>query len=87
MGYYINKVGGKDLPAKGKAIQIIADGGTRVDNEFQENLICVVDNGFFEAAAYCYSLEEFNEFNKNDGRSKIWVTHPKAKELSDYKGS
>jgi hypothetical protein len=50
-------------------------------------LICVVDNGLFEAAAFCYSPREFAEFARsNDFRPKVWLTMPrkKAEELSGF---
>ena len=85
MGYYINKIGENFLPAKGKAEMLLENGGTKVDGKnFQENLICVVDNGPFEAAAYCYNQNEYEEFARNDGRSKVWLTHPDAATLSGF---
>jgi hypothetical protein len=50
---------------------------------WQPNLICVIENGAWDAAAYAYSEAEFNYFlNDKSGRSKIWLTHPKAEELA-----
>lgn len=88
MGYYINK------PKKGvftdtsystKVSALIADGATQVTgDEFVPNLICVVNNGPFAAAAYCYNKAEFDEFKRPDGRTKTWLIHPDAIELSGY---
>ena len=36
-------------------------------------VVCVVSNGFFEAAAYCYSKSEIEEFARHDGRPKTWL--------------
>lgn len=37
-------------------------------------VVCVVDNGPFEAAAYCYSLDEFHAFSRpEDNRPKKWI--------------
>jgi len=52
-------------------------------------LICVVDNGPFEAAAYCYSEEEFKSWTdprSQDIRPKKWVLMDKVKceKLSGY---
>lgn len=52
-------------------------------------LICVVDNGPFEAAALCYDADEFAVFNDlQDGRPRTWVLldQAKAHELSGYTG-
>lgn len=85
MGYYINSNSkGLPLPATGKAKELIADGGTLTNVEFQDDLVCVVENGFFDAAAYIYSPSEMEEFKRADGRRKHWLIHPKAKELSGY---
>jgi hypothetical protein len=84
MGYYINETSdGKGLPASGKVQALLNDGAKIVKAEFQTNLVCVVDNGFFEAAGYCYSESEFQAFNHpTDNRPKTWLVHPKAKELA-----
>lgn len=84
MGKYINNTStGILLPANGKADALIADGAQVVEPIWQENLICVVANGLFDAAGYAYSKEEFEVFNQLDGRPKIWLTHPKAKQLAN----
>jgi len=39
-----------------------------------KELICVVDNGIFDAAAWCFSEREFDEFTqKSDPRPKRWL--------------
>ncbi len=70
MGYYI------EVPAaKGKAAQlakmydaIIMDDPPPTFDDIPESLalICVVDNGPFEAAALCHSAEEFAAFSAPD---------------------
>lgn len=50
-------------------------------------LICVVDNGFFEAAGFCYDDGEYEAFrDPSDHRPKTWVVMDleKAKELTGY---
>ncbi len=86
MGYYINRTStGRTLLPKGKANALVNDGATIVDgSSFQENLICVVDNGLFEAAAYAYSENEYEEF-KSTNRNQVWLTHSKAAELAGYR--
>ncbi len=51
-----------------------------------KSLICVVNNGFFEAAAYCFNEEELNAFKNPDGRFKRWILIDKddAEKLSGY---
>jgi hypothetical protein len=84
MGYYINKIStGEKLPASGKVQALIDDGAEIVNPVFSENLICVVDNGEFEAAGYCYDEKQFERFSYDDGRPKTWLVHPQAKELAD----
>lgn len=91
MGYYIQT---NDL--KGKAQQIVdLHGGTIIphpDNfdEQSEGLVCVVDNGLFEAAVYVYSQGEFEAFTlSSDHRPKTWVSmdKDKAEELSGFRRS
>jgi len=84
MGYYINETSkGEALPASGKAMMLIKDGAKVVQPEFQPNLVCVVDNGFFEAAGYCHSESEFQAFNNpTDSRPKVWLVHPEAEKLA-----
>lgn len=89
MGYYINKDSqGNHLPMRGKAKALIADGGTEVsDDIFLKDMICVVENGAFDAAGYVYSEQEFNLFKEPDlgaQRKRIWLTHPRATVLSGY---
>lgn len=95
MGYYINQdSNGKALPTKGIFKALIEDGGSEIETNFaggassgfKENLVCVVNNGNYEAAGYCYDIDEYRAFSDpNDFRLKRWLTHPKAKELSGYK--
>lgn len=87
MGYYI-----QTPTAHGKARYLIANHGARsvptpaaFPND--EALVCVVDNVFFEAAAYCYSSQEYEDFRRSDGRRKQWLVMPieVACELSGYR--
>ena len=86
MGKYINTTSQNGvLPFQGKARKLIDDGATLILDKpsFQDNLVCVVDNGAFEAAAYCYSEQEFQAFNEpTDYRQKSWLIYPHAKELA-----
>lgn len=96
MGYYIgvpkNKgkaeqlaklYGAQILPAQPHSFADVSDG---------KAVICVVDNGPFEAAGLCYSEREFESFAAPDmagpQRPRIWVLMDKtlAHELAGYGG-
>ncbi len=93
MGYYI------EVPnVKGKAQQVIDIHGAELlvraplslsDIPPDKAVICVVDNGPFEAAGFMYSEMELQYFRSEvPGRSPHqWLTMDKAKacELSGYK--
>lgn len=87
MGRYVNKLSnGRALAPFGKAQDLIQDGATHINpapQNFIPNLICVVDNGIFEAAGYCFSENEFRAFAREDGRFKTWLTHPNAEQIAD----
>jgi hypothetical protein len=42
--------------------------------DVQKAVICVVENDLFDAAAFCYSSDEFDRFSEpNDPRRKTWL--------------
>lgn len=86
MGYYINQNSkGEALDPQEKAKQLIADGAEVTDATFKENLVCVVKNGMFDAAGYCFNEQEMKAFqDPSDYRPKTWLIVPNAKELSGY---
>lgn len=94
MGYYINEFPkGKGLPVNGKA-KILMDNGAIPVNypiTFQPNLVCVVENAMWDAAGYCYSEQEMQDFlygdflgTRPDGRQRTWLIVEGAPELSGY---
>jgi len=89
MGYYINQnSNGTQLPHCDKADYLLLDGAVEISppKEFVPNLICVVENGPFDAALFCYSKDEMEvALNPRDKRPKRWLIHPKAAELAGYK--
>ena len=87
MGYYINQINGKSLPARNKTQALINEGAVKIDEpiEFCENLVCVVENGPFDAAAYAFSKGEMKNFQiPSDYRLKTWLIVENAADLSDY---
>jgi hypothetical protein len=85
MGKYINRNSkGELLPPFNKAKSLIDDGATIVDDsKYLENMICVIENPLFDAAGYAFSESEYEVFKQPDGRDKVWLVHPMAKELAE----
>jgi hypothetical protein len=93
MGYYIevqiphgkaqqlvDLYGATILPQRPEAFEDVPEG---------QALICVVDNRAFEAAALCYSREEFEDFaDPDDPRPRTWLLMGRddAHELAGYTG-
>ena len=87
MGNYINQDSqGNILPACGKAKKLVADGALIIPEpkEFKEGLVCVLENGLFDAEGYAFDKKEMEEFKRNDGRRKTWLYYEHAKKLSGY---
>lgn len=70
---YINSVNGVSLPNRNKAQELInrANGiiipTPKSKDDFVEDMVCVMNNGLFEAAGYAYSPEEMMVFANPDG--------------------
>lgn len=85
MGKYINEDSkGKAFSLHNKAQMLVADGATVIDvpEKFEEDLVCVVDNGPFQAAAYAFDQKEMDLFKQPDGRIKVWLKYKHAKSLA-----
>jgi hypothetical protein len=82
MGKYLNVINGIGMGSsfREKSTAIEQNGGTKIDQptEFESDLVCIVDNGYFGAAAYCYSKSELEHFSREDGRPKQWYKFPNA---------
>lgn len=90
MGFYI------EGPVTSKAQFIVSEYDGKIipqpksfsDVPADKALICVVDNGPFEAAGYCFGEREFECFSSpRDIRERTWVIMDKAKaeKLTGYK--
>lgn len=89
MGYYINpgvvwgkaeaicqQYGGQEIADPPEFLSEVPEG---------KALICVVSNGFFDVAAFCYNERELQEFTwSQDTRPKTWlhIDWSKAVELT-----
>jgi|TARA_R110000782_G_scaffold869_2_gene3095 hypothetical protein len=85
MGKYINQIGTLPTPAsyEGKCKFLESNGAVKCsDLRYLPNMICVIDNGFFAAAAYAYNESEYEEFKQPDGRPKQWYTLDNAEEYA-----
>ncbi len=92
MGYYIDEdKDGNILPHQGKAEVFLKNGDAEeidIPKNFEEGLVCVVQNSRFDAVAYMYSKNEFEYIiNNPDPRPKIWLKFKDPdvpKKLSGY---
>ena len=92
MGYYIQTAAPKGkteaICKELSGIEISQDEAEFFVKEQMGAVICVVDNGPFEAAAYCYNLDEFRAFNlPDDPRPKTWLyveNGDRVKELTKF---
>jgi hypothetical protein len=83
MGLYLEQTFKKERLPHNKAAGLIADGGEFLANgkyngEWSPDLVCVVDNGLFTAAAWVYSKQEMEDFQPSlsDRRPRTWVRYP-----------
>jgi hypothetical protein len=82
MEYYINGIG---LTYQQKVNSLIVQHEAEVIGPPEtviENLVCVVDNGAFAAAARMKDDREFQQWIANDGRRKCWMIVPHVSELA-----
>lgn len=78
MGYYVETGTAKNKAAIIEetygALQITQQEAEFFVNEREGAVICVVNNGPFEAAAFCHNSDEFHIFNDpQDHRPKTWL--------------
>lgn len=91
MGLYLNDLGnGTFLPNVGKAQALVNAGATQISRprseaDFRENMVCVVVNERFDAAAYADTPEEMMRFatpRRDDSRPQFWFIYDGAKEVA-----
>jgi uncharacterized protein YecE (DUF72 family) len=80
MGYYLetpenfNKANFLCEEYNGQIISV-EEAESLVNDPDSVAVVCVVNNGFFEAAAYCYNAKEFEAFTiPEDARPKTWIS-------------
>ena len=83
MGFYINETEhgfvGTTFDQKCRSLENSNALAIPEPTEFQEGLVCVVDNGMFAAAGYAYNESEMKVFKEPDGRRKRWYYWKEAK--------
>lgn len=92
MGKYLNTLPTGNLPAKGKALELLKLDGVEIIDRPPTDLaaippktalVCVVANGFFDAAAFIYDQRELTDFSDPyDKRPKTWLLVPTY--ISEY---
>lgn len=85
MGFYINyDSNGIVMTPWDKCTPLLLDGATEIPppQEFAPNLVCVVDNGGIEAAAYAFDEREFKVFIAEKERKTRWFIYEHARALS-----
>jgi hypothetical protein len=81
MGKYVNiDLNRNLLQARGKATALVQSGAERIEEPSSleqhpgKAVLCVVENGPFDAVAWAFHEGELNEFKRDDGRFKTWLT-------------
>lgn len=92
MGKYLNTLPTGNLPAKGKAFELLKLDGVEIIDRPPTDLtaippktalVCVIANGFFDADAWVYDDDELRDFtDPTDKRGKIWLSVPTY--ISEY---
>jgi hypothetical protein len=87
MGKYVNQTSkrGTGTSSTEKCKALMEDGAIQIPqpDKFLPNLVCVLDNGFFGAAAYVYSKGEFEAFtDPSDHRPRRWFIWDKVEQYA-----
>jgi hypothetical protein len=85
MGLYINKVNGIKLPIFDKVPFLKEHAGAKVmedtPTQWEEDLVCVVENAEFDAAVYARDQMDLDRYRNSGGRPTHWLIVPGAKDL------
>lgn len=87
MGKYINRTDEGDLLPVRKAEQLIKAGARLIfdtPQKWEEGLICVVENGLFDAAAYVQDARDLRDFSdtSQDERPRLWLSWNRAQDFA-----
>lgn len=87
MGRYVNQTSKGEVGTSSaeKCRALLEDGAIQIPKpaKFVPNLVCVLDNGFFGAAAHVYSEGEFEAFtDPDDYRSRRWFIWDKVEQYA-----
>jgi hypothetical protein len=90
MGMYVNldsKGAGIGQSYDDKIESLLKDGAAKIPPpvKWVDDLVCVVDNGAFAAAAYAYDAREmdyFKDTRNTIGRRKQWLMYEHAKTVA-----
>ena len=69
------------------AIGVSQEDAAKAVTDPTKGVVCVVDNGPFEAAAFCFDAKELKDFqDPNDPRPEVWIVMDRAtaEKLSGY---
>lgn len=88
MGNYINitEKGALGATFSDKITGLKEDGAVTIPEptEWEEGLVCVIDNGRFAAAGHAYDKQEMESFIKGmDERPHVWMKYEKAKKYAN----
>ena len=75
------------LPAKDKADVLINEGSKllpKAPEKWEPNLVCVLENGMFDAAGYVFDQNELEAFTFPDRRRRTWLIVPNAAVRARY---
>lgn len=84
MGRYINKTPTGPIGLR-KVHALIIDGAKQIPapTEWRPNLVCVVDNGIFDAAGYAFDERQMRIMLTPDHRKTVWLEYPHAEALAE----